>query len=199
MKKTITLIMLVLSIGAFSQSKNDQYSLEAGYGGSIPVGAFSSWQHFEGAFRYMVDDTWGLKFDMGYDAFRKDGIEGYGSNYLRFSAQAVHNLARTLGVRINSNESLNLLAHAGLGYSNLKSESKAGTDNIGNVIIGITPQVKLSRSLALYLDASYIANFSQNFNFNGTSNKGGFTGSLYNLSAGLTFYFGKNKGDSDWR
>ena len=148
----------------------------------------------------MVDDTWGLKLDMGYDSFRKDGIDNYGSNYIRFSAQAVNNLTRTLGLRPHSDATFNLLAHGGLGYARLESESKSGNDNIGHVILGITPQVKLTQNLALYLDASYIANFSQNYNFNGATNiNGSFTGSLYNLSAGLVFYFGKNKGDSDWR
>lgn len=196
MRKIITLCMMALPFFAFSQNAG-QFSIEGGYGASIPVNRFSDYSHFEVGFRYMVDETWGVKFDYGSDTFRKEDIPQYGSDYMRISVQAVHNLARTFNLKQHSDSRVNLLAHAGLGYSNMKSQRYNGTDNIGHVIIGITPQVKITNYLALYLDSSYIMNFSQNYDFNGSRNNE--TGKLLNISAGLVFYLGKNAGDVDWR
>ncbi|WP_417365388.1 hypothetical protein [Flavobacterium beibuense] len=203
MKKTITLCMLALSFCAFSQNKSDQYSLEAGYGASIPVARFSDYSHYEFAFRYMIDEMWGVKFDFGSDKFRKDNVPNYGSDYTRFSVQAVNNLARTLNLKNHSDTRFNLLAHAGLGYANIKSMRYAGKDNIGLIMLGITPQVRITDWVAFHLDATYIMNFSQDYDFNGEryskENDPPSVGKLLNLSAGLTFYLGKNKGDADWR
>ena len=59
MKKIIVLCFIALSFCGFSQQRTGQFSLEGGYGASIPVNRFSDYSHFEVAFRYMVDDTWG--------------------------------------------------------------------------------------------------------------------------------------------
>lgn len=203
MKKTITLCTLALSLCAFSQSKTQQFSLEGGYGASIPVARFSDYSHYEFAFRYMADDKWGFKFDFGSDKFRKNNIPNYGSDYIRVSAQVVNNLARTLNLKNHSDTRFNLLAHAGLGYSNIKSMRYPGKDNIGHIIFGITPQIKIVDRVAFYIDSSLIMNFSQDYDFNGARYKNETdppsVGKLLNLSAGLVFYLGKNSGDADWR
>jgi len=197
-------LLLLVSSPAFCQLHNDQYSLEAGYGlgisGSPTTTSFTS---FNGAFRYMVDDYWGLKFDGGYSRFEVTESPLTGTEYIRFSAQGVHNLGRTLNFRRVTGNTLGLLAHGGLGYSALTSLITNNTDNIGNVIIGVTPQVALSNSLALHADLSYILNFTQHYNFagvhpNGRSNDA-FTGHLTTFTIGLTYYFGKNGSTSDWR
>lgn len=205
MKKTFILSALLLSVTVFSQSKNDQYSLEAGYGlGLSGKPGIIGLSHFEVGFRYMVDENWGIKFDYGSDRFRTNDTPELGSDYQRFSVQGVHNLGRTLNVKRYSDGFFNLLAHGGLGYSSLKSPSFKGTDKIGNVIIGITPQLKLADALALTLDTSFILNFTQHNNFDG-SHPGGkgpkdaFVGNVFTASVGIIFYFGRNGSDSDWR
>lgn len=203
MKKKFTLFILLLSITAFSQRKLDQYSIEADYGLSAGFNPSASGSaHFGVGFRYMLDESWGIKFDYAQDKFRT-GTPETGTDYTRYSVQGVHNLGRTLNMRDIANGSLNLLAHGGLGYSSLKSTEREGVDKIGNVIIGLSPQVKLINNLALQLDISYIINFTQHYNFDGTrANKGSaesITGTMLTFSAGLTFYFGKNGSDSDWR
>ncbi|QEE49506.1 hypothetical protein FUA48_07895 [Flavobacterium alkalisoli] len=203
MKKTITLCMLALSFCAFSQSKNEQFSLEGGYGASIPVARFSDFRHYEFAFRYMADEQWGFKFDFGSDKFRKKDVPNYGSDYFRVSAQVVNNLARTFNLKYHSDTRFNLLAHAGLGYSNMKSQRYPGQDNIVHIIFGVTPQIKITDRVAFYFDSSFIMNFSQDYDYNGARYKNETdppsVGKLLNLSAGLVFYLGKNQGDSDWR
>lgn len=188
------------------QKPHEQYSIEAAYGlGISDVPAITGFSHYEIGFRYMVDEYWGLKFDFGADRFRTGSDPELGSNYKRYSVQAVHNLGRTLNMGDKLSIPLNLLAHGGLGYSSLSSVTESGTDKIGNVIIGLTPQLYLSRSFALTIDTSYIINFTQHFRFDGIHppKEGGplksFTGKMFNASAGLTYYFGNNKSDSDWR
>lgn len=208
MKLYLYAFALMLSAAGFSQKPSDQYSIEAGYGvgvsGEPGITAFS---HFDAGFRYMIDEYWGLKFDFGSDRFRTGTMPQRGTDYNRFSVQIVHNLGRTLGIRSIANGNLGLLAHAGLGYSSLQSIKSDGKDNIGNIIIGLTPQVKIIDNLAIHLDTSMIFNYSQHINYDGatplnddgTRSKDAFTGTLFNASIGLTYYFGRHKSDSDWR
>ncbi|MEL1245375.1 hypothetical protein AAEO56_13960 [Flavobacterium sp. DGU11] len=209
MKKCLSLLTLLLSLSVWSQARHpqDQYSIEAGYGMGISGHpATVGFSHFEVGFRYMVDEFWGIKFDFGSDRFRMGDNPELGSDYKRYSFQGVHNLGRTLKIADKMGSNINLLAHGGLGYSSLKSVIRGGTDNIGSVIVGLTPQFRMSNSLAITLDASYILNFTQHYNFDGLhppkgDNKGlnSFTGHLFTASVGLTYYFGKNKSDADWR
>ncbi len=204
MKKVLTLSAILLSLCAYSQKAFDQYSLEAGYGmGVSGHPTTTGFSHYEIGFRYMVDQFWGLKFDFGSDRFRKDGL---GSDYKRYSVQGVHNLGRTLGLTNGPTKNINLLAHGGLGYSSLSSTTGDGVDKIGNVIIGVTPQLYISRSLALTLDTSFILNFTQHYNFDGLhpvrsegAGLSSFTGHVFTASVGLTYYFGRNRNDPDWR
>lgn len=204
MVKRITLLLLLFSFGANAQRASDQYSLEAGYGfGFSGSPGITELSHFEVGFRYMIDESWGIKFDFGSDSFRTDTTPELGTDYQRYSLQGVHNLGRTLNMSEMAGGYLNMLAHAGLGYSALRSINKSGTDNIGNVIVGLTPQIYISRSFAVTVDASVIFNFTQHYDFDGTYPEGNaynnaFTGNIINTSLGLTYYFGKNKNSADW-
>jgi len=208
MKYKITLLALLLSFIAFSQKSkirtDDQYSFEAEYGlslGSSP--RIMDMEHWGISFRYMMDRNWGLKFDFAKDRFSED-VESVtvAGNYTRISIQAVNNLGRTLNSMTMNGERLGLLGHAGLGYSSLTSDQYTGTDNIMHLIIGLTPQYKISNSFAVYVDASYIMNYSQHLGFNGLYPNGvgpkTFTGSLVNASLGISYYFGESKSRSDW-
>lgn len=210
MNRIFTLATLLLvSLGGYAQIRSyDQVSIEADYGfnGTTHHKSISGLNHFGVGFRYMVDDSWGVKFDYAHDGFRLDGEGNQGSNYNRFTLQGVHNLGRTLDIPWNTMDRLNLLVHAGIGYAALESKQNPGIDNIGHVILGITPQIYVSESIAIHFDASYIVNFTQHFNFDGTypdepytGERPGFTASMFTASAGLTFYLGRNKSNADWR
>ncbi|GGB72515.1 hypothetical protein GCM10007424_10570 [Flavobacterium suaedae] len=203
-KLTFIAMLIVVNFG-YSQSKFDQYSLEAGYGMAASGDpSISGFTHFDAGFRYMVDEYWGIKFDFGLDQFRTGSNPELGTDYKRFSVQGVYNLGRTLDLPNMTNGYINALAHGGLGYSSLKSINRNGVDNIGNVIIGITPQVYISDNFAFMMDASFILNFTQHYNFageypDGSPTDNAFTGKMFNLSFGLTYYFGRNSSDVDWR
>jgi len=207
MNRSITLAALFLSLAAFSQRANDQYSLEAGYGLGFSGDPGLSGQHFEVGFRYMVDESWGIKFDFGSDTYRTDSTPELGTDYKRYSVQGVYNLGRAINISSVTGGTINLLAHGGIGYSSLKSVLKDDVDNIGHVIVGVTPQLYLIENLALRLDTSLIVDFTQHYKFDGTyrmlpdgnKDKNSFTDMVFNASLGLTYYFGKNKSSSDWR
>lgn len=185
-----------------SAQKNDQYSIEAEYGFNSADG-ISGFSHAGGAFRYMINDFWGFKFDYGYDQFRTGSNPEIGTDSHRISVQGVYNLGRKLKFGEFSDGYFNTLLHGGMGYTALQSVQRGGTDNIGNVIVGITPQVWISQSFAVTIDASYIFNFTQHYDFDGNYPNGSpagnsFTGNMFTLSAGVTFYFGKNKNRVDF-
>jgi len=205
MKVSFFALALLISTIAWSQKSNDQYSLEAAYGfGASPDPGISDFGHYEFAFRYMVDEYWGIKFDFGSDRFRTGNDTEPGSDYKRYSVQGVYNLGRALNLTNRSVKTFNFLAHGGLGISTLNSPAIKGTDKIGNIIIGVTPQFHLSDSFALMADTSLALNFAQQNHFGGVRPSGNkssdeFTGKLFTFSLGITYYFGRNKSNADWR
>jgi hypothetical protein len=201
MKQKITLIALLLSLTAVAQKPFDQYSFEAEYGFNVSGNpTIMDFAHWGVSFRYMMERDWGIKFDFAKDEFTDaDG----GTNYTRVSVQVVNNLGRTLNSMTMNGDKLGMLAHGGIGWSSLTSNSHPGTDNILHVIIGLTPQYKLTDSFAIYVDAAYIANFTQHFTYdgfypNGTGTKEAFTGSMINASVGISYYFGQGGSRADW-
>ncbi|OYQ38036.1 hypothetical protein CHU92_06965 [Flavobacterium cyanobacteriorum] len=212
MKKLVfALALITANLAAYAQPRAyDQVSIEADYGfnGSTHNNqTITGINHFGIGFRYMIDDTWGVKFDYANDRFRLDGNGDEGTDYNRFSLQGVYNLGRTLDIPWNTMDRLNLLLHAGLGYAAITSKMSAGIDNVGHAVAGLTPQIYISEAIAIHIDASYILNFSQHFNFDGSYPPGrilsgdwsGFSAGMFTASAGLTFYIGKSKSKADWR
>ena len=199
----------------FVQEANAQdynkWSIEAAGGMHKPVrpvakGYYSdtpSFAQFSLGTRYMFNNRFGLKLDLGYNSFKEgDGSSAYKSNYYRGSLQGVANLGSILKFETWTN-SLGVLLHAGAGYSQLKPKEpidRANTDQMLNFIAGITPQVKLGNRVALNLDASIIGHVRQNYTFDGTktTNTRGFNGYFTNFSAGLTVYLGKHEKHADW-
>lgn len=94
-----------------------------------------------------------------------------------------------------------LLAHTGFGLAFLERKDPTYLkDRMGNFIIGITGQIKLSERIALTGDFTTITNAKQNVAFDGASTAGilGFNGSLFTGTAGLTIYLGSNAKHADW-
>lgn len=157
--------------------------------------------HADLGVRYMFDPKFGLKLDFGYDKFQDhDDSAPFESTYLRTSLQGVINIGRALNFE-NWTNTVSLLIHGGVGVSQLTS--KDGFDDedyMGNGILGLTGQIKLSNRAVLTGDLTGIVNAKQNWNFDGMSvaRTGPFDGGILNASIGLTFYLGKNEKHADW-
>jgi OOP family OmpA-OmpF porin len=218
MSRSFIFIFAVLfsftSIGQFEE--NNKWSLDLGGGFTNAVkpytdGYFSNTYdlfHASGGVRYMFNNKYGFKVDFGYDRITNDdkGDNGYSlpfqTDYYRASLQGFADLGRMLMFE-NFTNHLSLLFHAGGGFSMLRSDTVSfdGEDErMVNLMFGFTPQVKLGKRAALFLDASFIWHIYQQKTFDMFSPvaKRGFDGLVANLSLGLNIYLGKHEQHMDW-
>jgi OmpA-OmpF porin, OOP family len=222
MKKKLLLSLLILSFAASAQDvattstepsidKPDynRWSIELNGGVNNPIRTLTPGYatatlnlfHADLGVRYMFDPKFGLKLDFGYDKFQeRDDTAPFESTYLRTSIQGVINMGRALNFE-NWTKTLSVLVHGGVGVSQLTSKDGfEGEDYMGNGILGLTGQIKLSNRAVLTGDLTGIVNGRQNYNFDGMSvaRTGAFDGGILNASVGLTFYLGKNETHADW-
>ena len=152
--------------------------------------------------RYMFNNKFGLKTDFGYNSFtgKKDESIDFDSKYYRVDLQGVANLGRIMNFE-NWTNTFGLLGHAGFGLSFLERKDPSYVkDRMGNFMVGLTGQIKLSERIALTADFTTITNAKQNVAFDGFSNNNirGFNGSLFTGTAGITIYLGSNAKHADW-
>lgn len=151
--------------------------------------------------RYMFNNKFGLKGDFGYNSFTgKDESISFDTKYYRVDLQGVANLGRMMNFETWTN-TFGLLGHAGFGLSFLERKDPTYVkDRMGNFMVGVTGQIKLSDRIALTGDFTTITNAKQNVAFDGSSANEirGFNGSLFTGTVGLTVYLGKNAKHADW-
>jgi OOP family OmpA-OmpF porin len=167
--------------------------------------------HYETAYRYMLNNRVGMKFDVGYDNFNfTDGHPN--TRALRFSFQPVFNLSDVFHFN-DFSERLGLQVHIGAGYAamwnkDLKSgpaelfaAQEGSVDEILQGIIGFTPLFKISEKLSLQADISFMGNIRQNngFDFEALPIQGGGFSAYYAAATiGMNYYFGKAPTHADW-
>jgi len=151
--------------------------------------------------RYMFNNKFGLKADFGYNSLTgKDESIDFDTKYYRADLQGVANLGRIMNFE-NWTNTFGLLGHAGFGLSFLERKDPTYVkDRMGNFMVGVTGQIKLSDRIALTGDFTTITNAKQNVAFDGASANDirGFNGSLFTGTVGLTVYLGKNAKHADW-
>jgi OOP family OmpA-OmpF porin len=151
--------------------------------------------------RYMFNNKFGMKADFGYNSFTQgDNSKNFDTKYYRVDLQGVANLGRIMSFETWT-KSIGLLGHAGVGLSFLERKDPSyKKDRIGNLMAGITGQIKLSDRIALTGDFTTIVNARQNLAFDGASSVAsrGFGGILFNGTAGITVYLGKDVKHADW-
>lgn len=216
MKKCLLLSFLMISIANVNaqetekkESDFDKWSIELNGGVNKPTRTMSAGYytktfnpfHADLGVRYMFNPKFGVKLDFGYDKLEDGkGSAPFESTYLRTSLQGVVNIGRVLNFETWTN-TFGLLAHGGFGASQLTSKNGfEGEDYMGNGILGLTGQVKLSNSVVLTGDITGIANGKQQHNFDGMNQvpTTAIDGILMNMSIGMTFYLGKNEKHADW-
>jgi len=215
MKKIIyTLVLSALVIaGADAQEKTfNRWSIEAAGGLHKPsrpfvdgyfAANFDAWQGSLGV-RYMMNEKFGLKLDFGYNDIKEDDNSlPFESQYYRADLQGVVNLGSFFKFSDWTN-TIGLLLHGGAGVGVLQTGENAliadEEDYMANFMVGITPQFRLSKNLALTTDLTIIGNVNQDFTWDGNAytTKRGFDGMLVNASAGLTLYLGDKDVHADW-
>lgn len=207
----ITLLVVAMFITVSGYCQRRQFSVEGGYGLGISGKPMNTqFGHFEGGVRYMWNESWGVKLDAGFDKYRYDKTSTLetGTNYTRISVQAVYNLGRFLDWA-EYVDNLNILAHGGVGYSQIKPINMPvgdQTDSMANVVLGLTPQLYLGERVSLYADWTYVMNYSQHRDYDGSFHElksddkaKKFIGGTSTISVGIIFYLGRYGSDNDWR
>lgn len=196
------------SVNEKPQLEYNRWSLELNGGVNKPQRPFAtgystatpSAYNFDLGVRYMFNDKFGLKADIGYLNFQGgEKSLDFSTQYYRTSVQGVANLGRILNFE-NWTNTFGLLVHGGAGYAQSQTEGSKNTDRMGNFLGGITGQIKLSDKFALTGDFTTITNAKQSAGFDGTvvGSTRGFNGLLFTGTLGLTVYLGKNQKHADW-
>ena len=157
--------------------------------------------HADLGVRYMFNTKFGMKLDFGYDTFKEnDDTPEFDTKFMRVGLQGVANLGRIMEFETWT-QRINLLGHTGIGVGQFKNEDAYdGEDWVGNFLIGLTAQFKITESVVLNGDFTMINNFSQQRTIDGFSENvaAGFDSTVYNASLGLTFYLGSAEKHADW-
>ena len=199
MKKTYFIMAILLCSLFLSKNTYAQIGVEVNYGlNGVFEPSINDLSHLGGAISYDFDETYGVKIDFASDKFRTKNLlftEETGIDITRISLQGTMNVSTAFS-RASSYDFFNLIAHAGAGYSLVKSSYNAGNDNLVNVVMGLTPRFKITDGLYFAIDTSVIFNISQHYNFDGsfsyTEAVNSFTGITYNVTGGIIYKFNEN-------
>lgn len=166
---------------------------------------FGDVNHFDLGVRYMFNPNFGAKLDFAYDMMENQSGTlslPFETTQYRVGFQGVANLGRIMKFETFTSR-FGILAHAGLQVSRLNVEAGINdgkNEDNGGVIIGLTPQFRISNRIVLTGDFTYLSNFRQHLNWDGSGSESSnnLTGSMLNTSLGLTFYLGGNDVHADW-
>ena len=208
MKKSILVLASLAFLGVQAQDGYNKWSVDVNGGLNKPVSPFapgyatatpSPWSASVGV-RYMLNNKFGLRLGGGYDSFsNKKGTSKFESNIWNVNLQAYANLGRVLSFEDWTSD-LNVLVHAGGGYSQLNSEWLSRPDRMVFLTAGVTPQVRLSNRIALLLDGSIFLNAKQNVGYEARSvaTRRVFQGAHLVGTVGLNIALGKQGVHADW-
>jgi len=196
MTRNFFTISLILSFFLFSNSSKAQFGIEINYGlNGVLQPSINNFSHFGGGILYDFDESFGAKLDFGSNQFRSKNDffnKETGINITRISLQATANISDLIDPT-SLYSPFNLSAHAGGGYSFIKSTEYSNADNTVNAIIGLTPKIKISQGLYFAIDTSVIFNLSQHYGFDGQFTyqdyPNSITGIMYNITGGIVYKF----------
>ncbi len=169
--------------------------------------------------RYMIGPKFGFKFDLDYEDLKpvKDNRSlPFEMQITGFSMQGVINLSRLFGVEDNLKR-FGILAHGGIKIDRMTSKTETPapipiidpkpithnygrTEYNGSLVLGASPQYRISKKMAVLLDISIQNSFRQHFNWDGSysDSSNNLNGQMVTTSLGLTYSLGKNDIHGDW-
>ncbi|HCQ14366.1 OmpA family protein [Flavobacterium sp.] len=180
------------SIGYYSSNPNKFFN-------------FSGVNHFDLGVRYMFNTKFGFKVDAAMDKLSDQSGSGslaFKTQQMRFGFQGVVNLGRMLDFESFTNR-FTILGHAGLQVSRFSVKEGVNKDlseDNGGIMLGLTPQLRLTNWLVLTGDFTAINNVRQHLAWDGNASgsDNNLSGLMFNTSLGLTFYLGKQEKHADW-
>lgn len=139
---------------------------------------------------YQINSLWAVRGTYSNTTFKHKDFDDAGINYNKLTAEAVFEVLQAIRP---SESKFQLAAHAGFGLNFGKSKATDVNDNIGNFQIGLMPKYNITNRIGVFLDGTYIMNFSQNLGYNGLSIPGedSTTGSYATALIGVSFKLGQ--------
>ena len=184
-----------------------------GYFSSNPEKFFGRLQanSFGIAGRYMISPTFGVKADLNYEEFNNQSGSGsleFKMVQYRFGFQGVINAIRLFKLQESAGR-FGLLLHGGLQLSRMTSKTKNVlvndqnynlTEYNGGLILGFSPQFRITDHFAIFGDFSVANNYRQHFNWDGSysDNSNNLAGQMVVTSLGISYSFGSEKIHGDW-
>ena len=186
----------------FYQSNPNQYF------GSPEINSFNL------GFRRMFSPIIGVKLNFGYDIIKNASNSGslpFQMDMYSLSVQGVINANRLFKMDDVLGR-FGLLMHGGIIVESLTSKTQniaglpldhsyGATEYNGGLVLGVTPQFRLTNRLAVFLDVAAIFNYRQHFNWDGSlsADSNNLFGQMINTTIGLNYSIGK-KGTlhGDW-
>jgi OOP family OmpA-OmpF porin len=161
--------------------------------------------------RYMLSPKFGFKVDFAYDKLNNDkDTESlpFEMQQFRLGIQGVVNATRLFGIEEASGR-FGLLFHGGLQFSRMTSKTENVIENDqnngvneynGGIVLGLSPQFRVTKTIAIIADFSVLNNYRQHFNWDGSysDNANNLSGQMISTSLGLSFSFGNEKVHGDW-
>ena len=216
--KRIQLILLIVTLSVSSATSQEsrvllndfnRWSIDGGIGFTKTYSSFSSGFRnntsklfsTELSVRYMFNEYLGVKADFGFNSLNNAYRSlDFPSDQYRYSVQGVVNAGRIFHFE-DWTSKFNVLMHSGLGVGSLHNfapEVHNNVDDVVNLILGGTLQIKTSSRTTLNLDASMITNVFQNHAFAGGEPNKLNLGVLLTGSVGMSIYIGKSETHADW-
>ncbi|GAB1858553.1 hypothetical protein MHTCC0001_33920 [Flavobacteriaceae bacterium MHTCC 0001] len=210
---------------AFSQKGYNTFSVEMDYGFNIPVKptddiALSNYiipRHIGIGVRYMFDTAMGIKIDYNYDRFQDKNNKNTGNSYHRLGLLGILNVGKITGAFESKTFNLNIHGGVGITYAfpeavkrlknggeftfGLEPKGLKDYERIGNILLGISPKLKLSDRMALSFNATYVLNSQHQYGYNGELLHEDWTkiaGEFFNATIGIQFYIGRYNEHADW-
>jgi OOP family OmpA-OmpF porin len=214
MKKILLVSGLALSTLAFGQTTFNKVSIDFSVGLNKSIsdrGTGAAYKlnlpHIDLGVRYMLNNKYGLKFDLGYDMYKspKDfpAASEFSTTYLRMNFQGILNFTNVLDFT-NFYDKLGVFGHAGPGIA-FHGDGKNGPDYkpdfMASFIAGCTAQLKVSPKLAITGDVSATAHILQDISLDGRSKltaNNGFDVVTASASIGINYYLGDAAEHADW-
>ncbi|WP_240339574.1 OmpA family protein [Flavobacterium arcticum] len=216
--KKIVLSLLLISLASIEMNAQDggandfnKWSIDINGGVNKAANPFTPGYHMNAdnlfhadlGFRYMFNTKFGLKIQGGYDVLNDDGDTSaeFQTEVMALNLQGYVNFGRIMEFETWTDR-INVLGHMGVGIAHATNDLYEGSDRLGNFVIGLGMQYRISNRIALNADFTMYNNFSQNKTWDGRTydrqGRQGFDSTLYNATLGLSIYLGKHEKHADW-
>lgn len=177
--KIIALVALAFSAKMQAQEQGSSFlnkvMLEAAYGynqafspDNVDRTDVSGLKTLQLGANYQINALWGVRGTYSNTQFVHKDNDDLGVTYNKITAEATFGVLKAIyGPEHKEVSRFDVVAHAGFGLNFGKSKANDSSDTMGNFQIGLKPTYAITDRVGVFVDGTYILNFSQNNGYNG--------------------------------